>query len=292
MDLENLTEEEFMAMSEDDRMALLDGGEASPSPVVPESPGADNPAGAPEGAQPAAQPLAEAQTPADSQAYPDQRQGDPTVALRQERERRRQAEAAAQQLAQQYQQAQRVLTDPNALHEHLRAIGMLEEESPGLAYENPEAIQAMIAQAVGPLQQTIQMYEQERQMYAQQQQAQAFAQQFPDAPALIQQFDAAFPHLAGEYNLQEKYFLANGMRAAGPQGQAQQAAQTEAQAREMATQMAAQALGGVKGKQTPVTLTGVTPSRETEAALDVDAMGEDDWERLSPEARKKALGGY
>lgn len=204
-----------------------------------------------------------------------QNRGDLSVALRQERERRQAVEA-------QFQQVQAALSDPAYLRQVLAQHEP--QQMPELMMEDPEVLQAYIGQATAPLVAQIQQLQAERQQERAQMQMQMLKQQFPDIDQSIAEFDATAPNMAGVDPVL-KHLAVMGGRALDPNYQ-QQMIQQQAQA--LAEKMLAEKLAG-NGKQTPVTLSGVTPTMGN--ADPVEPASFDQWKNLSPEQEAKLLGG-
>lgn len=280
INLDELTPEAFASLDDTQRMAILSGEmPAGTQEVAIQQQGDMTAQAQPTAEQIAAEQAAsqQAQAAEQEQQQQDQRMV-PLPALHQERQRRQQAEA--------------VLQDPNALAQYLAQMGYQvvpqgQQEAPELAFEDPEVINAIVAQRLAPLEQELNAMRAERQQMAYRARIDTAVRDFgPDAEQLIAAFDEASPHQSG-LDPYVKAATIHGLRWADPQYRQQQ---IDAQAQKIAEERLAASLAGSK-KSPPVTLAGVTAATSNETPIAVDDMSFDDWSKLPADKREALLRG-
>lgn len=259
--------ENFDQMSDEDIIALM----ANPEQEMAEGPdhAAEPPAEALEDVNQAPVPPSH---PADDAAA-----GRPMVPL-----------AAVHEERQKRQQLQSLLEDPHQLAQLLQERHGLQvhapqpEAAPELLVEDQAAIEAIVQQAVAPYAEVIDQLRAERQQMAMQRQMHEAQQAFgSETGAMIAHFDQIMPHLSSADPF-IKAAAVNGARWADPEYRQQQ---IEARAKEIAAQQMAEALKQ-GGRQTPVTLSGVTPAANDGRSLDdmsdaeVSKLSDSDLERF------------
>lgn len=232
---------------------------------------------APEGeaGDPAEPPSAE---PAPSEEPPEepaaQRRGNPDVPLRQERERRRQLEAALQ--------------DPRFLAQQLQQLGYQvgpaeQEQPPSVLDDEAAAIQYYIQQHIAPLQAEVQQLRQEREMLRHEQMMAQVRQQFGglgDVDSHIAQFDADLPEYAS-LPPALKLLAIQGHQAMNPSNQQNSQAAIQAEAQRLAEAKVAEILKSQGGKgAAPPTLGSLPPAQNPEA-MDMSSMSPRDFGGLS-----------
>lgn len=279
MDLENMSMDQFNALSADQQRALLENGalEAQqPEETTPEV--SETVEEVPQGV-PAPQPSAEEQAIQAEQ----QRRGNPEVPLRQLREENRQKDEMLRQQAEQLQQMQ-------AMMAQLMGQGMQQQQpqAPELAVEDPEALSYYIANhpEVQQLKQTNQQLQQFLAQAQQERQMAELKEHFgEEGPSLVAQFDQAAPHLA-DVDPQFKVLAMLGFRSRDPQYQQQQQAQTQQTAEELAAKKLEQVLAN-PGKRLPQTLANVPPAQGNEMSVDINNLSMADFDKMSDEDRRK-----
>lgn len=275
-------------MTDEQRMQALEGAAAATEGVTPPPQAADPavvppaPAADPTQGVPAPQPSAEGQPPAVAPQVKT-----PEQLMKEVENYKRMAHEERQQR----QQIAGMLQDPQALQQLLAQQGLsLQPQQPGpeLEWENPDAIGHLVNQAVAPLQQTVQQLQAQLAAAQQREELMALRQQFPDIEQSIAEVDQTLPHLAGLPPL-AKHFLVQGARAADPAYLQQQ---IDAKANELAEQKLAASLAAGSA-QRPVTLAGVTPAQPNGQEIDLASLAGNpkDWEKLSDDQRRRALGG-
>jgi hypothetical protein len=285
LDLENLTPEQFQALPEEQRLAILTGQEApAPGDPPPPDPAAAPPPGVPaqaeQGTPAPGQPPG---TPPEPGQAPPENRGDLNVALHQSRQR-------ANQLAAMLQDPQTIA----ALHAQMFGGGQSaapaqQPQAPELQYEDGDAIRAIVEQVAAPMRQQIEELTQANRDLMAERQVSEMKGRHPDLDQFVAEFDTARPDLAHVYNAEEKKYLILGARAADPEwmkAQVETAAQTRAEA------LLAEKLAGITSKtQTPVTLAGVTPAQRNDTPPDLANLSRDQWNGMSDAKRRELLGG-
>jgi hypothetical protein len=271
MDPNEMSMSAFEALSPEQQMALLDGGEM-PQPEAP----------AVEAVEPPAQEATEVTPPAAPEpaveAPVTAKQGNPEVPLRAAREQLRQYEA--------------LLTNPDALAAFIQQQGI---QLPGMAAAQPveapdlwddpnAAIGHHVQQAIAPLQSTINQQQQFIKTLQDQARMNALAQHYgTDAANHIAQFDAQMPGHA-DLDPELKLLAVRGALAANADPNAQQAV-IQQQAQALAEQMLADKLAQM-GSGRAVTLAGAPPAKGNDAPPDLSSMGMADFSKLTPEQIK------
>lgn len=275
--------EDLMNMDPDQEEAYLAGMYGDDAPAAPAAGGDDL----------AAQQLAAAQ----AAQQPEQPQAPANDRDTNLGNLRRTIDAQNAQLA----QAQALINDPNALQAHLaRLTGSHAQapaaapgadqdgdEGPQLAIEDPAAVAAIAQQAIAPYLQTIQQLQAERAQNQQHQELMGLAQQYPDAPSLLMDFDTQMPQYAQRgMSARERYFLAHGVRASSPEYQAQLQ-------RQGAVDATAAALGqpGAPGAAGLPTLNGVAPARANGAPIDPSTLDFARFNGMSDDMEERMLRG-
>jgi hypothetical protein len=281
MDLENMTPEDFEALTDDQRQALLTEEQGEPAAT-------DTPQE--EAAEPAVPPVVPqgditAQAPPSAEQVPAQpaAQMVPLGALHEERGKRQEAMTRLQQL-------EAILQDPNQLAQHLTQQGyqVAPAQQPDF-YDDPNAaVSAQVQQIVAPLQQEIDYLRQEREAAARQRQVDHARQTFGDeTDAYIQRFDASMPQFAG-LDPALKAAAVHGMRWADPEYRKQQ---ITAEAEALAKQLVEKALASNGKSSTPITLAGLAPAERDSDPADFSAIEPDRYERMSAAERAKVRQG-
>lgn len=258
-----MEDDNFEAMSDQEIMAMMADEPGQGAPMEADPSQMDQP---PQDMNPAPVPPSAPAEPMPEQAMPNP-QMVPLGALHEERQRR--------------QQMQSLLEDPNQLAALLRERHGLDVQAPQqaappeLLVEDQAAIEAIVQQAVAPYAQEIEYLRAERQQTQAMRQMEEAKKAFgDDTEAMIAHFDQIMPQLRNADPF-VKAAAVNGARWADPEYQKQQ---IEAKAKELATQQLTEALKS-GGKQTPVTLAGVTPAESNGRSL--DDMSDADVAKLS-----------
>lgn len=205
-------------MQDDELAAALQAMYADEQPPEGEQPQED-----PQGVS-VPQPLPDEQAPPIEEPIPPQQPqgGDLNVALRQEREHRRQIEEHNRQL-------QQAIQDPETLRQ---LLGQYEpQQQPELAIEDPEVISRLIQQAIAPYVQEVQQLKAVNHQTQAEKQALEMRQNNPDFDDAVNAVDQQMPHLA---NLppQEKHLVGQGLLYRDPAYLQQKIAQQLAAAKE------------------------------------------------------------
>lgn len=279
-ELANLTPEAFEALSDDERMALLSGqmpAADQPTETVTTEPAATSTTTEPDPTQGVSAP--QPQPTVEQQPMEQVNRGDLTVALRQEREARRQIEAKLAQVTQ-------VLQDPQQLAQML-GLQQQQPQAPELAFEDPDVISQLVAQQVAPLQQTVQTLQQQLAQAEQEKVLMGLRSQYPDLDDALSEFDSNLPQMANMHPL-AKYFMVHGSRTTDPKYLQQQ---IEAKANELAEQRVAERLKGLTSTAQPVTLSGVTPAGGASDGIDLANITDEQWDSLDEKTRARLLRG-
>jgi hypothetical protein len=215
----------------------------------------------------AAQPEAQDPTAGAEQGQEEGQDGRVTMvrheALHEARMREREAKVRAAELEQELNALRAQQAAPSATPNQ----PAMPAETPGLLFEDPEAI----AGFVGPLVQKalnespeMQELRQLREEKAENQALQAIANQYqdPEAAALMAEFDAAVPaYKQAGLPLEARYMMARGVRAASPQAKAQAAADAQAAGRQMTVEQKAREMAAkAQNPHATPTLAGIPPA--------------------------------
>lgn len=280
VDIENMDADELAALPEAERLALI-MGEESPAEQATDTgtEAATEAAESPHGEQP----TAPATPTADSTGQPPAGQDTRTVPLGALHEERGKHRATASRL----QQLEAVLNDPNALAQHMAQQGFQvspANEAPGLAWEQPEAINALVQQAIAPMQQEVSLLRQERDQLKQAQEMDGLRKDFgPDVDSWLSVLDEHRPDMA-HLSPRDKALHVQGLLWSDPEYRQQQ---IDAKAAAAAEAKVAQTLAGAKA-QTPVTLAGLSPSAKDDDMPDLDALTPDQYAAM-PESKREAM---
>lgn len=280
VDIEEMDADELAALPEAERLRLLMGEESPTEETGAPATEATAEQPAPQGdTQPA-----EAQPTAESSAAPEQSQKPPPGYV------------PHGALAEARGKFARFANDPDALLQRLAELGYQApgaapaESPPGLAWEQPEAVQAIVSQAVAPLHQEVQLLRQERDEARQAREMDELRKEFgPDVDHWLAVLNESRPDMA-ELSPRDRALHVQGLLWSDPEyRESQLAAEREkakAEATAAAEQKVATALAGSK-TQTPVTLSGLSPSADDDVP-DIESMNADDIAAM-PEAKRMSM---
>jgi len=268
-----MTQEDFNAMSDEQRMSVLSGDGAAPEDVqIAElAPTLESPVGA-------APPEQVGQPPEKDYAAIAENYKGAMAEARGKYQALVTALSDPNQLAQIAAQMGYQLTDPNGGYDD-------EGDEPDLEFENPDAIRSMIAKEVGPLAQQLQQaqsYINHLESQAQSQyEAQWVVEQYgPDAIQNVRAFDAQYPDLR-DTPIGLKHVAMVGLQYSNP---AQMQSLINQKAEQLATARIEQLLKGGKARDA-VTIDGIMPVGGSSPDADVGSLSQEDWDKL-PEAKR------
>lgn len=285
INLDALSQDDLENMDMAQLEALAQGG--AQSPPVPEAPPQEM-AQAPS-PEPAAMATPEAPAPMPAPEAPpmpaqDTRPGDPEVPLRAMREQLREAKEREQQI-------EAFLNNPRAVADYLRSIAP--EEVPSFDEDPDAAIEARMAPILRELQA---LKEKDRHREAQwahnERMANLAGKYGQDFHHVLQAFDAANEHLAN-LDPEVRYHAALGLRART--AAAPDPAADEARIQAAAQKLLAEKLASGQPMRGIPTLGAAPQARESAPAPNLDAMSQDEQDRMSfadlQAMTRKAYGG-